>query len=71
MILTKNERGIAALADVDIQKLFLRQRLKKSEGLECQCQSEPKAKALTAYVGKTLIINIYRYRSSRIITHKN
>ena len=56
MILTKTERGIAALADADIQKLVLRQRLEKSEDLECQCQSEPKAKALAAYyVGKTLI----------------
>ena len=29
MILTKTERGIAAHADADIQKLVLRQRLKK------------------------------------------
>ena len=48
MILTKTERGIAAHADADIQKLVLRQRLKKKiDDLECQCQSEPNAKALT------------------------
>ena len=29
MILTKTERGIAALADANIQKLVLRQRLEK------------------------------------------
>ena len=56
MILTKNERGIAALADVDIQKLFFKAKTEKSEGLECHCHSESKAKALIAYVGKTLIL---------------
>ena len=53
MILTKNERGIAAFADVDIQKLFLRQRLKKVKAWSVNVSQ--KAKALTAYVGKTLI----------------
>ena len=54
MILTKNERGTAALADDDIQKLFLRQRLKKVKAWSVN-DTQAKAKALTAYVGKTLI----------------
>ena len=52
MILTKNERGIAALAD---SKTIFKAKTEKSEGLECQCQSESKAKSLIAYVGKTLL----------------
>ena len=36
-------------------KNYFKAKTEKSEGLECQCQSEPKAKAMSAYVGKTLI----------------